>query len=476
MGWVILALVALWAAVLIGRAIAFRPQSEPPVEAQPVSVDADAAAAHLAELIRCRTVSYGDPQKAEPAEFESFRAKLAAFYPRVHAQCPLERIGANGLLYRWQGKAADAPTVLMAHYDVVPADQATWSRPPFDGLIQDGVLWGRGTLDTKSTLCGALEAAEALLAQGYTPKNDIYFAFGGDEEIMGDDAPSIVEALHARGIHPALVLDEGGAIVQNVFPGVKTPCALIGTGEKGSMNAEISVRSSGGHASTPPAKTPIGELAEAIRRIERKPFAPQLTPPARELFDTLGRHSTFAYRLLFANLWCFLPVLSALCKRMGGPLNALMRTTVAFTMLSGSPSPNVLPPNASVTANLRLLGGDTPESAIAHLERAASNAKIHCRSLQGNAASPASSSSSPAYDRVKSAIRQTWPGKLVSPYLMLACSDSRHFCRISENVLRFSPIAMTEEERNSIHGDDERIPVQKLGAIVDFYQRLLRMS
>ena len=141
--------------------------------------------------------------------------------------------------------------MLMAHYDVVPVEEENWDVPPFEAIIKDGAMWGRGTLDTKVTFNGILSAAENLIGQGFTPENDIYFAFSGGEEVNGKGAVNIVNWFTEKGVKPALVLDEGGAVVENVFPGVKEPCGLIGIAEKGMLNLEYSISSGGGHASAP---------------------------------------------------------------------------------------------------------------------------------------------------------------------------------------------------------------------------------
>lgn len=361
----------------------------------------------------------------------------------------------------------------MAHYDVVPADEDAWEKPPFEGIIEGGVLWGRGTLDTKGTLLGVMEAAEAMIARGFVPEHDIYLAFAGDEEIAGTGAPTTVKLLKARGIHAALVVDEGGAVVENVFPGVSRPCALVGIGEKGSVNFEFSLASKGGHASAPPAHTLVGRLARAVTRVEGKPFPARMTKATAELFDTLGRHSTFVYRMIFANLWCFLPLLDLICKKRGGELNALMRTTCAFTMMEGSRAANVLPPKARMVANLRLISGDTASSAAEALRAAIQDDSIAVQRLNGDDPSPFSRTDSEGWRRLRRAIRATWPGSACFPLPDDRGSDSRHFSAISENVMRFCPMALSTEERGYIHGHNERIPVEKLGTLVEFYLRLI---
>ncbi|MDD4327852.1 MAG: M20/M25/M40 family metallo-hydrolase, partial [Eubacteriales bacterium] len=117
----------------------------------------------FSEMIRCRTVSYKDTSLEDPAEFKRFRDLLVSMYPGVSAVCVREEIGRTGLLYRWKGRGDGRPLVLMAHYDVVPVDASQWEKEPFAAEIDNGIVWGRGTLDTKGTLCGIMEAAEKLI-------------------------------------------------------------------------------------------------------------------------------------------------------------------------------------------------------------------------------------------------------------------------------------------------------------------------
>lgn len=242
------------------------------------------------------------------------------------------------------------------------------------------------------------------------------------------------------------------------------------------MNITLQVESRGGHASSPPPHTPVGILARAVTRVEGRPFPFTLTEPARALFDTLGRHSTPLYRVVFANLWLFAPLLNILCKRMGGEMNALVRTTCAFTQMRGSDAANVLPPSATVGANLRLINGETAKSAKARLLATIASPHIHLSVTQSTDPSPVSRADGEPWERLSAAIAETFPGAIVSPYLMLAASDSRHYARISDRVYRFSPMALSSEERRTIHGNDERIPVQKLSEAVQFYVRLMRRS
>ena len=219
-GWIILALIAAFVLVLLVRAAQFRPQDPDYGPKADVTINAEQAVDHLAQMVRIPTVSNEDPAKMDEGIFQSFRDLLPQLYPHVFQTCTYERVDHTGLLFTWKGRSSDQPTVLMAHYDVVPVVADQWQHPPFCGQVFDGALWGRGTLDTKITLMGILESAEALIQQGFVPQHDVYFSFGGDEEVNGPAAPAAVALLRSRGIQPAFVVDEGGAVVQGVFPGV----------------------------------------------------------------------------------------------------------------------------------------------------------------------------------------------------------------------------------------------------------------
>ena len=473
-GWIVGILVVAFLLVLVIRALRFKPPVEEPVESAEWDIDKEAVVEHLAAMVRCKTVSRADTSLEDEAEFDKFRNLLRELYPTVYEKCQYDTFGRSGIRLTLAGREAGGPSVFMAHYDVVPPVEEAWDHPPFCGEVFDGELWGRGTLDTKITLCGALEAAELLLRQGFVPKNDMVFAFAGDEETTGLSAQAAAAEYKEKGIVPSFVLDEGGAVVQNVFPGVKAPCAVVGTAEKGVMNVTFSVEGHGGHASTPPRVSNIRRLADAVGRMERKPFRTQLCRPVAEMFDTLGRHSTFLYRLIFANLKVFMPLLAAIYRKPGGEIHALLHTTVAFTQMQGSDAVNVMPPRASVRANLRLLGEDSVEVATAYLRKTVADARITVTPDGGSMdPAPVSVTDCEQFRQLKRAIRCTWPEALVSPYIMLQCSDSRHYSRISPYVYRFSAMALSQEERSRIHGNNERVPLDTIYDAVRFYLNIL---
>ena len=459
--------------IIIIRTLCFTAPKAAMREYQPINVNSDKAISDLAEMIKCKTVSHTDINEDDEAEFSKFKSLLPRLFPNIYEKCEYAEIGRRGLLFRYAGESSNSPSVLMAHFDVVAAEESEWKKPPFSAEVENGYLFGRGTLDTKCSLNGAMQALEYFISSGKIPKNDIYLAFSGDEEVNGTAASSIVSLFEERKITPQLVLDEGGAVVNNVFPGVKSPSALIGIAEKGMLNVEFSYLGNGGHSSSPKPHTPIGILSKACLDVERNPFKFRFTDASYPMFDTLARHSNFFYRMIFANLWCFSPIINYICRKNGGEMNALLRTTCAFTQMEGSKGINVIPPKAKMSANLRILPGESTESTLNYLKKTVNNREISIQKINGMEPSRISEINSEGYKKVSQAIGKVWSDAIVSPYLMFACSDSRHWGRISDKVYRFSPMALTNEERASIHGNDERISLDSIVKTVEFYTHLI---
>ena len=196
LGAVVLALLG----VIIVRTITFKPKAIAEFSKETVDIDGDKVIDNLAQLVRCRTVSDYDKEKEDEAEFQKLIDLLPKLYPNVHEKCSFMKMPDRALLYKYEGKNHDAPAVLMSHYDVVPVNEENWEKPPFSGIVEDGVLWGRGTLDTKVTFASALYALDKLIGEGFVPENDIYLAFSGGEEINDQLTEQLTERLAMAGI------------------------------------------------------------------------------------------------------------------------------------------------------------------------------------------------------------------------------------------------------------------------------------
>lgn len=432
----------------------------------------------LRRLLRLPTVSRSDADRTDWPVFDAFLELLAELYPRVHGQ--LERILVDGRtrLIRWPGRSDVDPLVLMAHYDVVAADEPGWTHPPFDAVVtgegEARVLWGRGALDDKGAVAGVLGAVEHLLGDGLVPERDVWISLGHNEETAGSGAPAAVEELRRRGVRPGLVLDEGGAIVQGAFPGVAAPTAVIGVAEKGIASFELLVRENGGHASTPPRWTATARLARAILRIQRRPFPARLSAPNLAMLRVLAPHAHGPVGAMLRALRVTRPLVLAALARASDETAAMVRTTRAVTVLEGSAAENALAESARAVVNVRIATGSSVAEAEAHLRRAVRDPRVELRALHASDPSPVSPSGGPAWQLLAGAVERCFPGTIVTPYVQLGASDSRFFTAISEHVYRFTPFAMSADERATLHAVDERMRVRSFLDGAAFYRHLIR--
>jgi carboxypeptidase PM20D1 len=432
-------------------------------------VEADRAVAKLQALVRIPTVSHRDPALVDTAAFDRLLVELARQFPRLHRDLELTRIGRHGLLFRWAGAAADRPVVLMAHLDVVPVD-GTWAHPPFGGAVVDGNIWGRGTLDDKGCVAAIGEAVETLLEAGHVPAQDVWLSFGCDEEVSGAAATLAVDELERRGVRPWFVLDEGGAIASEAFPGVAAPVGVVGVTEKGVTSVELRVEGRGGHASTPARNGPTVRLARAIARIDRSPMPSSVPEPTVELLRRLAPHARFPLRTVLTRAGG--RVLARALVAAGPESAAMTRTTFAVTTLSGSPALNVIATTARAGVNIRVMVGDTVAGALEHLRRVVADDRVHIDVVERNEPSPISPRDD-AFALLSATIESIFPDAVPAPYVMMAATDSRFFTRICDRVYRFAPFRMTKAQRESIHSYDEHLGVDAFLDGIRWYRRLI---
>lgn len=424
----------------------------------------------LARLIQLETISTFN--QTDKTKFYEFHEVLREMFPNLFKVCTFEDFDGSFLM-RWQGKTAKEPIMLMNHHDVVEAT-GDWSYNPFGGEIADGKLWGRGTLDTKGGLWAMMQAAEELVREGFVPERDIYFLSACTEECAGEGADTISKVLEERGLRFFMVLDEGGYILEEPIAGAKGKFAVIGLGEKGCADLKFIAHSRGGHASIPPKDTPLVRLGKFMAAVEKKNlFKTEMAPIIHATFESLAGAMSGPLKFVLKNSRLFKPLLVKVMPMVSGAAGAMLRTTVAFTMASGSEGTNVLPQEAWVIANMRYSHHQGGKSSIEAISKLAEKYDIETVVLDPGVDSPISSHDSDAYKFITKAVTNVFSDVKTTPYIMTAASDSRFMWRISENCLRFAPFSITDEQLEGIHGLNENVDLSALAPAVDFYRYII---
>ncbi|MBR1223432.1 MULTISPECIES: M20 family peptidase [unclassified Bradyrhizobium] len=443
-----------------------------------VAVDAQAVAARLSEAIRFRTISSHENPDQHAEALRGMQTHIERSFPAFHAAAKREIVGQYSLLYTWEGSDSKAPPIaLLAHQDVVPVAPGTekdWQQPPFDGVVADGFIWGRGSWDDKGNLYSMLEAAETMTKGGFRPKRTVYFAFGHDEETAGTaGAKAIAALLAARGVRLDFVVDEGLLITEGMIKGLDKSAALIGVAEKGYATLVLNAQATPGHSSMPPRDTAIGMLSAALARLEDHRLPMYIRGTVAEMFDTLAPEMNGFNRVVLSNLWLFKPLLLREFEK-NGPSEATIRTTTALTIFNAGDKDNVLPGNAEATVNFRMIPGDTQASVTDHVRSTIRNDRISIKPFPGNTdPPPVTGTASPSFQMFNRTIREVFPDVIVAPGLMVGATDSRHFAGITDKIFRFSPVRANSDDLKRFHGTNERLSLEGYADMIRFYRRLI---
>ncbi len=482
----LLALLIVLAAVLVVRTVlvgsAAEEHAAAPVELPRVGLE---AVERLAGAVRIPTVSREDaPPPIE--DLQRFHAYLETTFPRAHEVLDRQVVAEGSLLYTWQAPDAPVgtseparPLLLLAHMDTVPVAPGTeerWDHPPFSGAVADGAVWGRGAMDDKASVTAVLEAIERLLADGFVPKRPVLVAFGHDEEVGGRHGAARVAALLGRRhVEPFLVVDEGQAVIDGLMPGVEGQVAMIGIAEKGYLSVELTAHGPEGHSSTPPPETAVDILAAALVRLHDDPFPAGIDGPPRAMLEALAPEMPFAQRLVMSNLWLFEPVVAG--RLAADPAAAaLLRTTIAPTMLSGSPKDNVLPAEAHAVVNFRIHPRDTIDGVLARVKGTIGDDRVDVEPASEFASepSPVSPTGGAPYELLRETIDQVVPGAAIAPSLVVGGTDSRYYAALTDAVYRFLPYTIRPGDLARIHGTNERILLEDYERMVQLYVQLIR--
>jgi len=427
----------------------------------------------LSRMVQYETVSYRSD--ADREKFLGFHRLLGELFPTVHERLEKTEIDGN-LLFYWKGRASDKPMLIMSHQDVVPAE-GEWLHEPYSGDIADGKVWGRGTSDTKCSVMAFFEAAEELLKEGFVPEQDVYLASSCTEETGGDGAPKLVRELQRRNVRLHLVSDEGGGIITDPVGGVSGSFAMLGVFEKGKAELRFTARSNGGHASAPPKNSPIARLAAFVTEVERhSPFKKRFLPEVSAMFKTLSEYAPFGMRLVLGNLWLTKPLLKLVMPMISAQAAALLQTTIAFTMQSGSDANNVLPQEATLGANMRFIPHQGEKESLGIIRRIAEKHGLETEVLFSGDYTEAVDIEGEAYKTVERAVRETFPGLAVSPYVMTGATDCRFYTPVCPSCVRFAPVVYGPEQMKGMHGVNENIEYSCLPGAVEFYKNLIKAN
>ncbi len=428
-------------------------------------------AKRLSKLIQVETVSVEGVKNYE--KFKVFHETIKQMFGNLFSKVDVEDFEGS-LIFRWKGKTDKAPILLMSHHDVVEAT-GPWTHEPFSGDIDDGKVWGRGTLDTKGSLWAMLEAADELIAEGFVPDRDIWFETACTEETDGSGADAITQELKKRGIEFEFVLDEGGMMLYDPIGGADGTFAMIGVAEKGFTDLKFTARSNGGHASTPPKDTPLVRLGKFMAEVDKGDmFTAEVSPVLVEMFKRLAPKMKGAQKFIFKNADKLKWLLCKVMPKTSSSGNALLKTTVAFTMSSGSQGHNVLPQEAFVIANVRYSHHQGEEGSVSKLREIAAKYDIEVEVLEAGFSSHVTDYKSYGFTLVEKAVGNVFGDVTPAPYIMTGASDSRFFSRVSDSCIRFAPFTISHEQMNSIHGVDENVDVSTLEGAVDFYRYIIR--
>lgn len=433
-------------------------------------LDCDTAIYRLRQVLQFETVT------GHSKAFASLHQYLFKTYPNIFDH--VQRFGQHALMFKWQGSDESLkPWLCIAHQDVVPVSEkevAQWSFPPFSGDIDQGFIYGRGALDMKSTLVAILEAVNKLIDEGFQPKRSLYIYMGDDEEIGGPNALQAAEWMKEQGIRLSYIVDEGGAILEELVPGTQQPVALIGIAQKGVMNLKLSVKGASGHAAQPGIKTPIAILGSAIAKIMAHPMPIDSNSLVFSLLGKMAPYMPMLKRLVMSNLWLFKPFVSARLQQI--PLmNAMMRTTAAPTLIAAGIKKNVTPEIATANLNYRLYPGDTADDVVAHVKSVLGDLDVLMEVEDASNATAFSQTKSEGFERISKAICSISKDSIsIAPTLTIGGTDGRHFRDNAEDLYQFLFIRGTIDEFKRIHGLDERISIENYLNQINFFYELIK--
>lgn len=464
----ILLLTAVIIAALSGKKLPPQDNYQTPLPRQ------DEYARKLSQMLKFETVATtaGGSQK----QFDDYYQKLQELFPLFFQKSQRIEVDLAYFFLIEGSQKKENPHLVMAHSDVVRAE-GEWKYPPFSGTVAEDKIYGRGSQDIKGMLFTILQSLENLLQNGWTPQNDLYILSGMDEEVGGIGAKNCAKWFKEQGITLESVLDEGGTITNKIFPTINNDIALMGMGEKGYIDIKFTAKRKGGHSSAPRKDNAVAALAKFINYCcTHKIFKAHYLPVIRETFAAIAPYCAFPLRIVLCNLWFFGGLVKRILPMISGQVGALISSNIAFTVLEGSKSNNVLPPSASAVANIRYLNDENAEEIIDKLTKTAKKFGIESEVILVKRASSITPTNSPQFALLKSLTEKHMPSTISTPYLMIGATDSCAFDGVSKQTVRLCPIRVSNKQLNTVHAPDENIGVTELAKGVEFIQDYLQIK
>ena len=469
--------IVLFLAFLLIRAALTVPKKREVTQKTEIEFDEEVIAERVSGAVRIPTVTVqGD--NGDYATFLQYHEYLEKTFPHVFAKAEKTLVNGYSLVLRIDGSDESLlPACFLSHQDVVPAPAEGWTVEPFSGVVKDGCVWGRGSLDMKWHMIALLSGIDKLLETGATPKRTIYCCFGHDEEITGKDgARNIAKYLSDKGVRFEYLVDEGGSLIDGSLLGCKTLIGAVGVCEKGYVDYVLSSTRNGGHASNPRKKNSVTDIAQAVYDLSHLPMKTKLTPPIRRMFKEVSPYMSYPYRILFANGDVLAPLLRFILARASSVTNAAIRTTFGFTQMQGADAPNVIPATATAVVNVRINVGQTQEEVKKYIQKAVGKDISVTELNPGYDPTPVSNMDGAAYQALVETVRELWGDIPVSPYPFIAATDAKHYVKLCDCIYRFGPIEMKMEDQNLIHAANERVDIKGATKGAQFFKNFIEKT
>ena len=368
--------------------------------------------------------------------------------------------GRPALIGRVAGDEPLKPLVLNHHMDVVPADPSLWSHPPFGGEVDDGYVWGRGTLDTKCLGVMHLLALERLIREGAAFRRPVVFLAVPDEETGGSQGMRWLVEHHLDELNPEWVWDEGGGGFKGLLG--DRPMFGIAVAEKQIQHLRLVATGEAGHGSMPHDDNANVTLIHALNRI-LKPRPMRVNQVSATMFCEIAGSQRPLLSFLLRHLDNSL-ILRLAARRLAGSklMNAMLRDTISLTKLNAGYKVNVIPERAEAGIDCRLLPDTDADQFYRWLEETIADERVSVEAIETSQPTAVSPIESPFFDAVRRALSRHVPDAILFPLQMPGGSDSRFFRARGIPAYGLGPFLLETSEIQRVHGVDERISVENL--------------